>query len=568
MRTKATFIIDPEDYPSGLVLSLTASPSDGEYGQNQDATKCSTSTETVTVNFSISSNSSNDDYLYGILFILIFIFSTFVLALIISVLGFVYKYMDGGTSVETEARDFEEAALDTESTENSNSVVEDIERLHIKVKENQAQRMNQNITLTDLSKKMDDPSKVVEVYQKTDLHWPVIVIFSIFYSIPAFQLVTSEGPYHTKTNQDVCYYNFLCLKPAGKLSAFNHVFSNIGYVCYGILFIALVSLKKRKFAKAIAMIDHHEAEKFGVPQDFSLFYGMGVALMMEGVMSGCYHICPKNIFFQFDTTFMYLIGILMIVKLYQNRHPDLSLGAIKTGILLGILLVFEAISYYRPTSVFWITFCSMYLVIIMIVALHTYTLGALEYNHLILWNFIRLFFMEVRRALLNPSAAKEIKTGQINSVRVRLVFVAFLILYNFGHVLFIIINISWSSVPLNASNHLLILIMAHLFIYTMFYITMKLMHEEFLTWSCRLYFIVSVVMIIISIYFFLQSPKKQDESPSISRHSNQECILFNFYDSHDLWHFLSAGGLFTTFMFFLNIDEDLKYTPRKYISVF
>ena len=44
----------------------------------------------------------------------------------------------------------------------------------------------------------------------------------------------------------------------------------------------------------------------GIPQQFGIFYAMGVALMFEGVLSACYHICPTNENFQFDTTFMYL----------------------------------------------------------------------------------------------------------------------------------------------------------------------------------------------------------------------------------------------------------------------
>ena len=44
---------------------------------------------------------------------------------------------------------------------------------------------------------------------------------------------------------------------------------------------------------------------------------MGLALSMEGVMSSSYHVCPTNVPFQFDTTFMYLIAVLMFMKLYQ-----------------------------------------------------------------------------------------------------------------------------------------------------------------------------------------------------------------------------------------------------------
>nr|SVE81468.1 EOG090X0A5X [Daphnia magna] len=38
-------------------------------------------------------------------------------------------------------------------------------------------------------------------------------------------------------DQDLCYFNFLCSHPLGDLTDFNHVYSNIGYVLLGFLFI-------------------------------------------------------------------------------------------------------------------------------------------------------------------------------------------------------------------------------------------------------------------------------------------------------------------------------------------
>ena len=37
----------------------------------------------------------------------------------------------------------------------------------------------------------------------------------------------------------------------------------------------------------------------GIPQHFGLFYAMGLALIMEGIMSACYHVCPNYSNFQF-----------------------------------------------------------------------------------------------------------------------------------------------------------------------------------------------------------------------------------------------------------------------------
>ena len=40
-------------------------------------------------------------------------------------------------------------------------------------------------------------------------------------------------------------------------------------------------------------------QHYGIPQHFGLFYAMGIALVMEGVLSACYHVCPSYSNFQF-----------------------------------------------------------------------------------------------------------------------------------------------------------------------------------------------------------------------------------------------------------------------------
>ena len=44
-------------------------------------------------------------------------------------------------------------------------------------------------------------------------------------------------------NQDLCYFNFQCSIPAGSLTDFNHFFSNIGYVFFGVIFLILTKYK-------------------------------------------------------------------------------------------------------------------------------------------------------------------------------------------------------------------------------------------------------------------------------------------------------------------------------------
>ena len=43
---------------------------------------------------------------------------------------------------------------------------------------------------------------------------------------------------------------------------------------------------------------------YGIPQHYGMFYAMGAALIMEGVLSGCYHVCPNHSNFQFGKSFI------------------------------------------------------------------------------------------------------------------------------------------------------------------------------------------------------------------------------------------------------------------------
>ena len=52
------------------------------------------------------------------------------------------------------------------------------------------------------------------------------------------------------------------------------------------------------------------------------------------------------------------------------------------------------------------------------------------------------------------------------------------------------------------------------------------------------------------------------------RNLNEPCQFLDFFDNHDMWHFISASGLFLAFIFLLTIDDDLLITDRKKILVF
>ena len=80
--------------------------------------------------------------------------------------------------------------------------------------------------------------------------WNLIIV-AIFYALPVLQLVIIYQKVLNDTgDQDLCYYNFLCAHPLGDLTDFNHVYSNLGYVLLGLLFIILTARKDNLKRKA------------------------------------------------------------------------------------------------------------------------------------------------------------------------------------------------------------------------------------------------------------------------------------------------------------------------------
>jgi len=128
---------------------------------------------------------------------------------------------------------------------------------------------------------------------KSRLYLYYLITVAVFYTLPVVQLaITYQRVLHTTGNQDMCYYNFLCAHPLGLLSDFNHVFSNFGYFLLGLLFIFLTYSRER-------MSDADMTKCYGIPQHYGLFYAMGTALIMEGILSASYHVCPSRSNFQF-----------------------------------------------------------------------------------------------------------------------------------------------------------------------------------------------------------------------------------------------------------------------------
>lgn len=412
-------------------------------------------------------------------------------------------------------------------------------------KEKDVFRTKTILFVVDLAKK--SRKRLVKNY---GLFYKNLAAISIFYGLAVLQLVlTYQRVLNVTGNQDICYYNFDCAHPLGLITSFNNVFSNIGYILLGILFLILVARRDVIYNKALEN-DKKFDKEMGIPQHFGLFYAMGLALIMEGIMSACYHVCPNYSNFQFDTSFMYIIACLCMLKIYQSRHPDVSAKAHTSYIFIAFVILIAVIGVLYGTEIFWIVFAVCYMLAILVISVYIYYMGRWKLNKEILlhtWIQIRQNICTCPRPMYKDRFL-------------------FLVLGN---------SINWSIAIFGAVKHpgdfatyLLAIFILNLMFYTIYYTIMKLRNKERIHPLAILFFICAIVFWIPALYFFFGHLTSWMLNPSQSREGNKDCLIFDFYDAHDIWHFLSAISMFFSFLFILTLDDDLFSTRRDKIPVF
>ncbi|EDV23208.1 uncharacterized protein TRIADDRAFT_27563 [Trichoplax adhaerens] len=364
-----------------------------------------------------------------------------------------------------------------------------------------------------------------------------LIIIGIFYAVPVFQLVMTYQRFVAQPGNDgLCYYNFLCSYRLGIFMAFNNFISNIGYVLLGILLI-IVTLAN-VVSNFLSLLNIRRQE-YGVPQRFGVFIAIGVSLIMEGILSACYHICPNKTNFQFDTSYMYITAILIMVQIHNVRHPDLIVSEHMIFLCFAVIICLAVIGVLFKSFTLWVVFTVIYIVTISFISVLVYYYGQ--------WRKCKIINREM----------------EIICFLDLLVFLLLVNALNWGLALFGLIR-----EPDNFGSFFLAIFMSNLMMYLAYYIAEKIYHKEKILWLSILLSIIATVLWVFSIYFFRQNVAKRQATPARSRELNRECAFLDFYDYHDIWHMLSAGALFVSFLLLLSLDDDLVTIRRDEIIVF
>eukprot|EP00092_Neocalanus_flemingeri_P003998 GFUD01004304.1.p1 GENE.GFUD01004304.1~~GFUD01004304.1.p1 ORF type:complete len:841 (-),score=194.19 GFUD01004304.1:230-2752(-) len=426
--------------------------------------------------------------------------------------------------------------------------------------------LRDELTLQDMSVVIKDDTWHRRQRSKAYLY--LVPLLSLFYLVPSGQMVYAEQQRAKATgNLEQCFLNYGCSRPWWVFDDFNHIISNSGYIIYGLVFIILVRLKS-KFLPEENRTESDHLGKIGLPQQHSLFYTMGVCMIMQGVFSAIFHVCPSNISLQFDTTMMYIMMILVFIKIYQFRHPDISTNAYQSMYWFVVILGMEALSLYIFSGlwkgIFYSIFCILYLFAILHVAIDCYYYGAIKSS------FLQNLPIFIKHSTSNIFYCLYPK---------RFVLSIIFVITNFG-LMFFTVSRSFEDGAKSLSTPILVIFAINVGIFLSYYMFRKVV-EIFqnpdgegtrLRWSMRffsfIFFLLAVALGMVAMVFYTRRHQSRNSTPPESRNKNELCHVWDFFDNHDMWHFFSATALFLAFIFLLTIDDDLLLTDRDKIVVF
>jgi len=409
----------------------------------------------------------------------------------------------------------------------------------------QVVRNKPNLKVHDLARKQ------AKILDRKIMNYPrLIIAIATFYVLPVIQLILLYQTQLTKSgNEDSCYFNFLCMIKSGPFAAFNNVFSNVGYVLLGIMFIIVV--KKRSYSytymrKKYPMI----MSNHGIPQHFGLFYTMGIGLIMEGILSAAYHVCPSFNNFQFDTSFMYIVGVITTIKLYQCRHPDIHPSSQKVFLFLALCILLNVVGVFYGKDHMWFVF--------------SYTIG-----HLVFFFCLSVVIYYMKQPKFGISAlklvAQQLKKDKNLSQPVHFDRLIMLVIAN---VFNISIAVNGILFPTQFSSYLLNVLLGNFMLYFLMYLVNKIIHKEKFHMITIVNLAIATLSWIIGLYLYKIEIKQWEKSPAQSREANKSCILLNVYDHHDAWHLLSSLSMFMSFVVILTLDDGIVTKRRTEIAVF
>ena len=339
-----------------------------------------------------------------------------------------------------------------------------------------------------------------------------------------WHLMIQEG------DKDTCYYNDFCYRVSKYDDIpFNLMISNLAYMIHGlILAISVMYMEAKLFSRQTDPPKHA----------FSMGYAFAWALFFEGCFSLVYHLCPSKLTFQFDTGFMFVIAGLIVVLLYNGIEMKENSGergfVDAANFFLYFLVPLYIFNYFGTLS---------HSETELVNAPAFFTFVVIWWIFITFWTGWKLF----------PDFSCSISYIEENPCKFFFVVVGFVLP-------FISCGYFSSNIPI-AFLFTCILEGIIAIIGTLW------CNRKKIKWAkskCAICFQVAYIALMAILWcvagriFFKKATTDKTFTPEKSRDYNQDCIILNFFDYHDLWHILSSHALLMSayFVMFASHKED------------
>ena len=352
----------------------------------------------------------------------------------------------------------------------------------------------------------------------------VLMVGAIQYVFSNWYTMIQEG------DRDNCYYNDFCYRFLGHDIPFNLMISNLTYMVHGLILTVWVLMLESKVNLAV------KATAIKERYCFSIGYAYSWAFVFQGLFSALYHLCPSRFTFQFDSAFMFIIAGLTVLLLYngieQNRCP--SSGNAKHPVGASNFFLFFIVPLFT-FNYFGVLFNSDS-------GLNKVMQGFF-FAFLIIWWLVMDFW-----AFRKLDIHKKIRGDDCKDK-------CDVFLFLLGGLI----------VPCGIFMLYLFSDLAQVFLFACIACSVVAILAKARPWKklckceckcvCDCDYSVKVILqglfIFLTIFILLAAfavfkalpTTNKTSSPENSRDQNEECVIFGFFDWHDLWHFLSSFAL-------------------------
>ena len=346
-----------------------------------------------------------------------------------------------------------------------------------------------------------------------------------------WHLMIQEG------DRDTCYYNDFCYRVSKYDDIpFNLMISNLTYMIHGlILAISVMYMEAKLFSR------YRNSNDLPPQYAFSMGYAFAWALFFEGCFSLVYHLCPSELTFQFDTGFMFVIAGLIVVLLYNGIEMKENSGergfVDAANFFLYFLVPLYIFNYFGTLS---------HSETELVNAPAFFTFVVIWWIFITFWTGWKLF----------PDFSCSTSYIKENPCKCFCFFVSFVLP-------FIVCWVSSSNIP-QAFLITCILEGAIAIIGNALCNWKKIKWAKCEESACNVCIQVAYIVLMVILWcvagwiFAKKATTDKTLSPEKSRDYNQECIILNFFDAHDLWHILSSHALLMSayVVMFMSHKED------------